>query len=209
MSGKDSQVEIESKVELSEQDYEHLLARGIVHRCIHQLNVYYDSDDRLSREAITLRVRYSLQEKPRLTLKIPTARDEEQRQALEIEADYGNWLPSRVVRVEGELPSAFHSFLLARGINSLRRVGWMRTVRQEVQLPTGGKVELDRVSLPGGAMFFEAEIEDAQADGHRRTVQALIDMIGVIKPSMRSKYERFLQASRPLPPEAPRHPQAV
>lgn len=197
MSSVDSSVEIESKFELTAEEFERLRTTGRVMGCDRQLNVYYDLDNKLADAAITLRVRFRRNAPPRLTLKIPMEKDGARRSALEIEAEYGRRLPRRQFVVDSELPGEFAAALGARGIEEVRRLGWMRTTRWLVDLSDGVEVELDRVDLPGGRVFFEVEVEEPEEQEHRKAVDVIRQRAAGAVPSRVSKFERFVALNRP------------
>jgi hypothetical protein len=68
-----------------------------------------------------------------------------------------------------------------------------------VALSEGLEIELDRVDLPGGRVFFEAEVEESESEKRQRAVEEIQLRVSDVKPSTISKFERFvasLQSSR-------------
>lgn len=194
MKRVENSVEVESKFELSEADFRHLLDSGRLVKRKEQLNVYYDADGKLSEAAVTFRVRFTRGRPPRVTLKIPTSQDRDKRTALEVEADYESRLPLRCFNVQSDLPREFSSPLEDLGVLTVRRVGWMRTTRWVVALEDDLQVELDRVALPNGRVFFEAEVEESEDERHSRAIGEIRRRVSQAIPSRSSKFERFASA---------------
>lgn len=195
--------EVEVKLELSYADFTRLLKECQVDRCIEQLNVYYDQDSELAERASTFRIRLSKTDSPKVTLKVPTSQAEATREAMEVEGDLSAFrMPRRTIDVGRDLPPAFRSSLRSWGVDSLRRVGWMRTSRYIVQLWSIGPVELDEVELPGGQLFFEVEFESDDDALRGRLVESIRQFADSARPSRQSKYERFVAAvGRPVDAE--------
>lgn len=184
-------IEVESKFELSRDDFERLRASGTLVRRKEQLNVYYDDEGILSEAAITFRVRFTLGDSPRLTLKIPQGCEGGARRAVEIESDYVNKFPVRRFRVVSDLPSEFAAALGDLGVSGVHRLGWMRTTRWVIALTEDVEVELDRVDLPNGEVFFEAEVEEPESARRERAVREILCRAVNAVPSQISKFERF------------------
>lgn len=189
-------IEVESKFELTEDDFDQLRNSGRVIRCNEQLNVYYDAGGRLASAAITLRVRLTKGIAPRMTLKIPEGLSQEKRRSVEIEADFRSRIPMRLLAVPSDLPQEFASPLSELGINAVERLGWMRTTRWLVAFGDEVEVELDRVDLPGGTVFYEAEVEEAESGKHSRAVAEVRKRASNASPSCVSKFERFARVLR-------------
>ena len=196
MKAPQSGLEVESKFELSEEDFHRLRDDGEVVECQEQLNVYYDAEGQLANSAITFRVRVIPGGTPRMTLKIPMECRGGTRHAIEIEAECARWIPSRFLSVNADLPHELSAPLCERGIHSVQRLGSMRTTRWVVALADDLEIELDRVDLPGGRVFFEAEVEEAEAEKRQRTVEQLRLRVSAAKPSSVSKFERFVSSLR-------------
>ena len=188
--------EIESKFELDASDFERLRAAGRVRGCADQLNVYYDCDGILKRSSTTLRIRVVPGSPSVLTLKVPKSFTGAKRTALEIEHEVEIRKPPSGMRVDCDLPPDVRGVLADLGISRVVRVGWMRNSRWSVELHEGCAIDLDRVSLPDGSTFFEAEVETADVEAHEYAVDIIRDMAVSARPSTMSKFERFCSALR-------------
>jgi len=189
--------EVEAKLTLSESDFYRLRERGRVVGQMDQLNIYYDSEGRLSALKATLRVRMSHGAAPVLTLKLPVRQNGSVRHAVEIEtplARGASILRKRKVKVPDEIPPEFTLHLSELAIHHLCRVGWMRTLRQVVRLPNRVTIELDHVRLPNGSQFFEVEIEDSDSKARDKAVRTIKRFAKSASPSLQSKFERFHEA---------------
>ncbi|MFC1662478.1 CYTH domain-containing protein [Gemmatimonadota bacterium] len=200
-----AEVERETKLALSPEDYGHLLGAGRVLGCTEQLNVYFHDPARLGESEGYLRVRYSSGKEPVATLKIPLGWSGDLREMLEIERplrDMGQALhprPRRRLMVATDLPEEFGSHFTARGITELERLGWMRNLRCLVDLSVGGIFEVDRTLLPNGEVVFEAEIEAEEETAHRALVARIREFAPSARPSRLGKFSRFLAARADRP----------
>jgi uncharacterized protein YjbK len=188
--------EIESKFELSADDFERLRAAGRVRGCKDQLNVYYDHDHVLERSATTLRIRFIPATTPVLTLKVPKSFAGAKRTASEIEHEVEVWKAPSELEVGRELPSDVCGVLADLGVSHVNRIGWMRNKRWSIELRDGCAIDLDCVSLPDGTTFFEAEVETDDMDAHGFAVDVIRDVAASARPSTQSKFERFCTALR-------------
>lgn len=189
--------EVESKVELNRSDFERLLESGSICQRVDQLNVYYDSDGALSRSSATFRMRFTSTAEAVMTLKIPVRTVEGPRECVEIEQPLRGCAfktPLKEMDVRSDLPTEFVAPLCRLGVERLERVGWMRTRRWVLRLLDDLTVELDQVQLPGGHLFFEAEVEDDRPEVHKRAIELIRKLALSARPSLLSKYERFFQA---------------
>lgn len=189
--------ELESKIEVNQLDFERLLSYGKVCKSTDQLNVYYDCNGSLSNQAATFRVRFIPKGKPVMTLKIPVSTTNGTRKSLEVERELSAYADgSRPLewQVDKDLPTEFASHLQNIGIAKLNRIGWMRNRRWILQLADNVSVELDRVTLPDGNVFFEVEIESAYTEVHRQAIDLIHGLTTSARPSHLSKYERFMRA---------------
>lgn len=195
--------EVETKLEIDERGYEAILAFGSVQRRAEQLNVYYDSDWNLASQGATFRIRISPRKAPLVTLKTPLGWLHGTRSAQEIEVEFralscpecGRLAFPRRLDVAKDLPDEFHRVMLELGIGALRRVGWVRNRRYEIRLEDVGIVELDRLKLPDGKAFFEAEFESNDPSDHGRFVEAIRRLVPSARESRLSKFERFRRAA--------------
>lgn len=198
-------IEVETKIELDERDFERVRRAGTVRKCVEQLNVYYDQDWKLAKRAATFRIRMLEGEPPIVTLKVPVRRHRGRREAKEvelglrtIEEQLSLWSSRRTIDVRSHLPANFRKEMVRLGIRVLSRVGWIRNRRYVVEFDPVGSLELDRIELPDGTVAFEAEIESPDLAVHQR----LSELIHQLAPSARaahvSKFERFVVALRRL-----------
>ena len=102
--------------------------------------------------------------------------------------------PRRRLRVATDLPEDFAGPLAAMGIRELTRLGWMRNRRCILDLPPDGRVELDRVVLPGGEVIQEVEIEEERVAVHEALTARILQYAPSARPSRVGKFTRFLQA---------------
>lgn len=189
-------LEVETKLALTRDDYERLVSACTVKRVVDQLNVYYDVGGVLADKAITLRVRYCGGRTPVITMKLPHAYNGEAREMLEIEEPCEGDRLGRSISVRSDLSHRFWAPLQELGIDALCRVGWLRTLRLIVDLPGGAEVELDKVALPDGSLYYEAEIESPDLATHVRVAKTLRALATHSQLSTLSKFERFTEAVR-------------
>ncbi|HUF50364.1 MAG TPA: CYTH domain-containing protein [Longimicrobiales bacterium] len=189
--------ETETKVELSAESFERLLATATLLGVIDQLNVYYDCADAISKRSGSLRIRFVKDAAPVMTLKLSIERRAGRRVSTEIEDLFARRLPPRQLNVE-ELSSLFQPHLRRICDTPLRRLGAMRTRRNVVRLSSGEVIELDRVTLPGGQLFHEAEIESDDPAVHETALAALRAAVPDWRYSDRGKFQRFREAMRNL-----------
>jgi hypothetical protein len=184
-------LEVESKFELSEQDFERLR---------------YDAHWQLADRASTLRIRFCGGKQPVLTLKAPFGQEGAKRTMREIEIPLSRHCRfglrsahATSIDVENELPGELRDYLLTLGVRSLRRVGWVRNIRFVLEVRDLGEIELDRLELPDGTTVFEAEIETDNAWVHERLSQLVCTLAPAAKPSLLSKFQRFRTAAARAP----------
>jgi uncharacterized protein YjbK len=196
-----SQLEIESKYELTAADFERLLTLGQVSSCADQLNVYYDAEWKLADSASTLRIRFGASIDPVLTLKVPVAQNGSRRVMREFEirlardnaTSTGSHHPA-AIHVERDLPSELRYYLVQLGVNKLVRMGWVRNSRTVLEVSGIGSLELDRLELPNGTTYYEVEIESNTDRVHESLVQWVRTYAPDAKPSLVSKFQRFRAA---------------
>lgn len=195
-------LEVETKFELSEGDFECLKSLGHVASCANQLNVYYDANWKLADSSTTLRIRFKDGADPVLSLKIPVSHDGLRRVMQEVEITLPRQRPSPLrsrhpanIDVERELPEEFCEYLRYLNVRHLERVGWVRNTRFVVEIENLGHIELDRLELPDGSVVHEAEIES----GNDWMQQSLSDLVcqhaPQARPSTVSKFQRFRRAA--------------
>lgn len=187
-------LELESKLEVSKDDFHLLLQQSKHAEHIQQLNVYYDSNRTLCKASATLRIRIKKQKGAKMTLKIPVSEKNGVRESVEVEASLRQVVPQKEVADINHLPQEFAVRLARFGIKSLERVGWMRTNRHVVCIAGKWPVELDEVVLPGGKRFYEVEVENSQASAQREIVGLVKNIALSARPSQCSKFERFMAA---------------
>ena len=185
--------EIETKIELSEQSFRHILSHSSVLETIEQLNVYYDCNDAVAARSGSLRIRYVKGMAPVMTLKLPVDRAGGKRTSSEIEAPITQRFPPRVLR-HSQMPSAIAAAVAQLCTRSPRRLGAMRNTRTVVRLPGGDIVEMDELTLPGGVVFYEVEIEHASDSVHDSAVASIQALTEDWKWSARGKFQRFRAA---------------
>src|SRR5205809_7638472 len=129
-------IEVETKIELDERDFERVRHAGILRKCVDQLNIYYDQDWKLAKRAATFRIRMLQGEPPIVTLKVPLRKHSGRREAREvelglrtIERQLSLWRSRRVIEVRHHLPATFRKEMTRLGIRVLHRVGWVRNMR--------------------------------------------------------------------------------
>lgn len=186
-------LEVESKFEVPADGFETLKQAGTLERREEQLNVYYDANWVLANSSATLRVRINSRGESVLTLKLPISLSGNQRVMKEFE------MPTtkcpRSIDIDRHLPREFANALSAFGIQKVERVGWVRNTRFVVALGGIGDVELDRLRLPDGTVFHEAEIETTSELAQERLADLVYDLVPAAKPSRVSKFQRFRQAA--------------
>jgi hypothetical protein len=96
--------------------------------------------------------------------------------------------------VDRELPPEISERLLGLGLNRLQYLGGMHNCRYVIVIDNLGSIELDEVSLPDGTHYYEAEIEDADLERHRRLTEWLRSAAPNARRSHVSKFERFRTA---------------
>lgn len=193
-----SKTEIESKLELSADDFEVLRCSGRIADVDQQLNVYYDCRGQLSVRSATFRVRLRAGRRPVMTLKLPKSREGARRTSVEVEREVTGGERVRPPALRSlDLPNEFAQCLGELGIDRLDRVGWMRNTRYVVFF-TGDEhpIELDCTSLPDGSTVYEAEIECDDLAVHERLVDTVYRLARSARPSKTSKFERFVMALR-------------
>lgn len=159
-----AQIEKETKLTVSLEDYEGIRGRGRVLECREQLNIYLHDPARLNQGLGYFRVRFETGREPVATIKIPVAWEGGVRKMMELERplrELGPGLfprPRRKLRVQDELPGELGKYFEDLGITEIRRLGWMRNLRCVVDVGSG-VVELDRTRLPDGTVHHEVEIE--------------------------------------------------
>ena len=196
-----TQHEVETKLTVSKEDFESLIHQhGDLQDCVNQLNVYFDQDHQLSRNASTFRIRlFGENRHPVMTLKVPIRAErndlDETRRALEVEKEldrHATEHPPRDLDIARDLPSEFQGVLSEFEVSCLERLGSMRTWRHLVRLADDLVVEADRVRLPGGQEFYEVEFESDSPERHQAALDMIRDLAPSSSPSECSKYERFV-----------------
>jgi uncharacterized protein YjbK len=187
--------EEETKLRLEKEDFEHLLEAGEVIDANDHLNIYFDDSEELSSSSATFRIRFYSSRAPVMTLKVPQDTGSDARTCLEVEVTLqnGNSWP-KVFDVDGDLPDQFSRPLQSLGVDRLHRLGYMRTFRAHVKIAEGIQIELDRVSLPNGEVFFEAEFESDDREQHQRAKELICSLAESARESRLSKYQRFSRA---------------
>ncbi len=200
-----AEIEKEAKLVVSSQDYHRLMETGTLLGCRDQLNIYFHDPERLGQGLGYFRVRFQTGREPVATLKIPKIWVGAVREMVEIQrplSEMGPGLrprPGRTIRVAEDLPGQMGRHFSALGITRLRRLGWMRNRRCEIQLGGIGTVELDRTLLPGGRVHHEVEIETSDEDLLRRLMEKVREGAPSAVPSSVGKFSRFLEAMDGLP----------
>ena len=184
--------ETETKIELTAASFAHVLSHSTVLETIEQLNVYYDCNGAIAARAGSLRIRFVKHGAAVMTFKLPLESAAGRRVSSEIEADF-NGFPPRMLR-GNVIPHTIASHLRDVCTDAPRRLGAMRNRRHVVRLPGGDQAELDEVSLPGGARFYEAEIESDDAAVHESAVADIRSLAPDCKWSERGKFQRFRDA---------------
>lgn len=197
-----AKLEVESKFELTEAEFESIRNAWKVRGCRRQLNVYYDLGWRLAELSATLRIRFDEDATPVLTLKVPVSANGAKRTMCEFEVPISeHWRTERgsarpkSLDVQNDLPGNLAGPLEALGVSCLARVGWVRNTRLEVDADGSGVIELDRLELPDGSTFLEAEIETNSQEQHELLTRKLAELAPHARPSRLSKFQRFRAAA--------------
>lgn len=195
-------LEYETKYELSSQGFDRICGAWEVRHRHNQLNVYYDAEWRLAECASTLRIRFDGDSTPMLTLKVPVTTDGAKRVMREFElpvprswSTHGRSIRPKSIDVERDLPLELACYLRALGITRVVRVGWVRNTRLVMEAEGGGCIELDRLELPDGSVFHEAEIEAESESLHAHLSRLVTTIAPEATPSRVSKFQRFRQAA--------------
>jgi hypothetical protein len=206
-----SPIEKETKLVLTQEDYERLLAAGPVLERTEQLNVYLHDPVRVGERGETFRVRFEAGKEAVATLKIPAGWRGAMREMVEVErplAELGPgffpW-PKRWIQLDARVPEGFVEHFQGMGVTRLRRLGWMRNLRCLVELGPDGTVEVDRTVLPGGEVVFEVEIEHPVEETHKRLVERVRRLAPGAEFSRIGKFSRFLAAAGFAPPSDSAH----
>lgn len=195
-------IEAETKFQLDAAGARAVLAAGRVDRCIDQLNVYYDWEWRLADQGATFRMRLEGNGVPTMTLKVPLRSTlNGPRRMVELElvtAQLSLWPSSRrFIDVRMDLWDAFVDPLLGLGLLRLARVGWLRNKRNVIVFPGVGTLELDVLRLPGGAVYYEVEIESPDPLIHKQLSTVVSRLAPQATPARSSKFALFrTEASR-------------
>jgi len=193
-----AQIETETKLIVSPEDYDRIRERGRVLECREQLNIYYHDPARLQEGLGYLRIRFETGREPVATLKIPVAWEGAVRRMVEIEEPLrvlGPPLyprPPREVQVREDLPKEMSGHFHKLEITRLRRLGWMRNLRCVVDVGSG-EVELDRTRLPDGTLQFEVEIETPDDALQLTLTRTIREWAPSATPSRVGKFSRFLE----------------
>jgi len=187
--------EIETKLELrSKEIYELLLNSCRQKTRLEQLNVYYDHAGQLAEQAATFRLRYQVNARIELTLKIPMSNEAGCRSAIEIEESYTRWRkPAQTLTVSTDLAPSFQQYLGELGLSVLERIGAMRTSRIVLELIDGIEIELDKITLPDGSTVYEVEIENVDPTIHEFAMTEIKRITSEFNLSKESKYQRFMR----------------
>ena len=205
-----AEIEKDAQLIVSSRDYHRLLEMGNLLGCRDQLNIYLHDPERLGEGLGYLRVRFQTGREPMATLKIPKTWVGAVREMVEIQrplSEMGSGLrprPRRTILVAEDLPGQMAGHFSALGITRLRRLGWMRNRRCEIEMGGIGTVELDRTLLPGGNVHHEVEIETPDEDLLRHLIEHVLERAPSAVPSSVGKFSRFLEAVDRLPQSRPR-----
>lgn len=170
-----------------------------------QHNVYYDTASQsLGRRRLAVRVR-TQKSGSTLTVKLPSTggrttlgvsvRREFEARIRSPRALTQFPLPASITRLAPwrVLSEAFPEIAKTR----LTKKAEMRTLRQSYRLKNRLVLELDEVTLPGGAVFYEAELESPNPTSARRVLFEVFRTAGVTgRPIRRTKLARVLQQQR-------------
>lgn len=194
--------EVESKWSISSSGFDLLLATFRTLRSIDQLNIYFDQSWVLARAGATCRLRLAPQEWGMFTLKLPGSWTKDgTRKAVELEMPAyevfaGDFSLYRAEIDRMQLVPEVRDALQPLNVSRLARVGCMRNTRHVLELPSGGTFELDRFSLPGGAVGYEVEVEEADDDLRAAVVASIRQLVPTATPSGVSKFQRFTEAAQ-------------
>jgi hypothetical protein len=191
-------IERETKLAVSPEDHGRILNMDPAAECTDQLNVYLYDPAKLAERRGHFRVRFETGRRPVVTLKIPAGWRGDIREMVEVEAPLAQmgpqlrpW-PRRWVDPAANLPDEFLRHFRELGVSRLRRLGWMRNRRCRMTIGGLGQIEVDRTSLPGGAVLHEVEIEEPDLACH----QAIVEEVRRVAPSAEvsriGKFSRFL-----------------
>ncbi|MEO9887878.1 MAG: CYTH domain-containing protein [Balneola sp.] len=197
--------ELESKFEVSQEDFVKIKETGKIKELREQLNIYFDHENYLSSRSITFRIRVSSKSNPKMTLKIPAHQELGFREVIEIEKELDSdfdFSSVSKIDIDNELPKEFRDYLQFFNLKELNKIGSMKTNRWVTYLNPQIEVELDEVELPNGNMFFEVEVENDEYDYRKAAENILKDIAHNIIPSRCSKYERFTEAINNLSTQA-------
>jgi hypothetical protein len=196
-----AQVEKETKLTVSAEDYDLILRRRSVLDRRDQLNIYLHDPSRLQESLGYFRVRFETGRAAVATLKIPLSWEGGVRCMVEIERplrELGEGFfprPRRRILVSTGLPTELGAFFARVGIEEVRRLGWVRNLRCVVDVG-GGTVELDRTQLPDGSVHHEVEI-DTPDDALHQTLAAVVrSWAPSASESRTGKFTLFLEALR-------------
>lgn len=198
----ESSIEHELKFEIDRAGVDALLRAGEIDKTVEQLNVYYDSRWQLASNASTFRVRFVPRKEARLTFKAPASFVAGVRMSQEIEATASSVFRAsrcflacrREIHVSKDLPEEFGKPLVALGVPTLERVGWMRNKRFVVRFQDAGVLEVDISKLPNGQEFYEVEIENDSPLARERLVRIVQSIVRDVRISNMSKFQRFRRA---------------
>jgi len=190
-------LELETKFELTEHEFQDLKTRGKVIETIIQTNTYYDDNWILADNSITLRVR-STTEEPEglLTLKIPLEQHHNKRLMHEFEIMHFTD-PPEMISVIADLPMACQHVLRPFNVNYVKNVGTLvnhRTVLMLSRDDYEAVLELDELTLPDGTKVFEVEIESSDESQQNRLTKFVLTIVPEAKPVYISKFQRFRRA---------------
>lgn len=196
-----AQVEKETKLAVSAEDYDRIRRRGSVLECRDQLNIYLHDPSRLQESLGYFRVRFETGRAAVATLKIPLSWDRGVRRMVEIEhplRELGEGFfprPRRRILVSAGLPAELGAFFAEVGIQEVHRLGWVRNLRRVVDVG-GGTVELDRTRLPDGSVHHEVEIDTPDEALHRTLGAVVRSWAPSASESRTGKFTLFLEALR-------------
>ncbi len=170
-----------------------------------QHNVYYDTASRgLGRRRLAVRIR-TQKGGSTLTIKLPSHGG---RTALGVSVRHEFEARIRTPKALTQFPVPASITKLAPwrvladtfpGIvkNRLTKKAEMHTLRQSYRLKNRLVLELDEVTLPSGAVFYEAELESPNPAAARRVLFEVFRTAGVTgRPIRRTKLARVLQEQR-------------
>ena len=194
-----SVIERETKLAVSPGDYDRILDMDPAVECTDQLNVYLYDPAKLVERRGHFRVRFETGRRPVATLKVPAGWRGDIREMIEVEAPLAHmgpqlrpW-PRRKVDPATNLPEEFLRHLRDLGVSRLRRLGWMRNRRCRMNISGLGQIEVDRTSLPGGAILYEVEIEEPDLGRHKAMVDEVCRVAPSAEVSRTGKFSRFLE----------------